>query len=248
MQAVFPELLSIIKELQALPCLKDFALAGGTNLALRYNHRKSEDIDLFSTNIVGIQGFERIEREVRAKYGNDVLNIVYPVKETDQFVDIRFWIKINDETIKVDVIQNMKALYPFETINNVRLYGLIDIGLFKMVSCACRPAKKDIYDLDHITDSQDLESLFELLKKKKEMFNKDIDRSIFDLDNDPDPIDNPLLLLNFDKRFQSVAHKIRHSHDNILIVEGAKTWRMASIHWRMKVRSLFRYLDIEYPK
>ena len=61
MQAVSPELLSIIKELQALPCLKDFALAGGTNLALRYNHRKSEDIDLFSTNIVGIQGFESIK-------------------------------------------------------------------------------------------------------------------------------------------------------------------------------------------
>ena len=58
MQAVSPALLQTIKELQQLPSLNAFALAGGTNLALRYNHRISEDIDLFSTNIIGIEGFE----------------------------------------------------------------------------------------------------------------------------------------------------------------------------------------------
>ncbi len=48
MQAVSPAPLQTIKELQQLPNLNIFALAGCTNLALRYNHRISEDIDLFS--------------------------------------------------------------------------------------------------------------------------------------------------------------------------------------------------------
>jgi hypothetical protein len=247
MQAVSPALLQTIKELQQLPSLNAFALAGGTNLALRYNHRISEDIDLFSTNIIGIEGFEKIEADVRALYGDNVINIIYPVKENDQFVYIRFFIKKGDVTIKVDVIQNMKALYEFEKIKGVICYDVKDIGLFKLVSCSNRPAKKDIYDLEYITESNNLIDLYNLLKGKKEKFNKDTDRNIFDLDNDPDPIDDPHLLLLFDKRM-ATKQKMRHTHDNILNIKGSKSWHLASIYWRMKVRRLYATIGIEYPK
>lgn len=247
MQVVSPTLLKTIKELQALPSLSKFALAGGTNLALRFNHRISEDIDLFATEIIGIKGFEKIEAEVKAFYGNNIINIIYPVKENDQFVFMRFYIKKSDVTIKVDIIQNMKALYPFETIKEVRCYSVKDIGMFKLVSCSRRPAKKDIYDLEYITDFNSLIDLYNLLKEKKKKFNKDIDRNIFDLDEDPDPIDNPLLLLLFDKRM-ATKQKMRHSHDNILHAEGSKSWQKASIYWRMKLRRLYASIGIEYPK
>ena len=247
MKAVSSVLLQTIKELLLLPSFSDFALAGGTNLALRFNHRISEDIDLFSTNIIGIEGFEKIESEIKELYGGNVVNIIYPAKEDDQFVFLRFLINKNDVTIKVDVIQNMKSLYDFETIEGVRCYDVKDIGLFKMVSCSNRPAKKDIYDLDYITDSENLTSLYNLLKTKKEKFNKSIDRNIFDLDKNPDPIDNPYLLLLFDKRM-AAKQKMRHTHDNILNIEGSKSWRLASINYRMKVRELYRNLDVVYPK
>lgn len=246
MDAVSPALLQTIKELQQLPSLSAFALAGGTNLALRFNHRVSEDIDLFSTNIIGIEGFEKIESEVRGLYGNKVVNALYPLKENDQFVDIRFFIAKMDVIIKVDIIQNMKALNEFEMIKGVRCYDVQDIGLFKLVSCSSRPAKKDIYDLEYITESENLIDLYNLLKYKKEKFNKDIDRNIFDLDEDPDPIDDPHLLLLFDKRMATIQ-KMRHSNDNILNAEGSKSWHMASIQWRMKVRKLYRHLGIKYP-
>ncbi|MEO2060751.1 MAG: nucleotidyl transferase AbiEii/AbiGii toxin family protein [Mesonia sp.] len=247
MQAVSSALLKTIKELQALPSLSKFALAGGTNLALRFDHRISEDIDLFATEIIGIKGFENIEADVKAFYSNNVINIIYPVKENDQFVFIRFFIKKGDVTIKVDIIQNMKALYPFETIKDVRCYNVIDLGLFKLVSCSNRPAKKDIYDLEYITESNNLIDLYNLLKEKKAKFSKDTDRNIFDLDEDPDPIDNPHLLLLFDKRM-ATRQKMRHSHDNILTIEGSKSWREASMYWRMKVRRLYASIGIEYPK
>ncbi len=246
MQAVSKVLLQTIKELQQLPSLSTFALAGGTNLALRFNHRVSEDIDLFSTDIIGIKGFEQIEEEVKAFYGEKLLNIIYPVKENDQFVNIRFYIIKKGVTVKVDVIQNMKSLFDFEMIKGIRCYDVKDIGIFKLVSCASRPAKKDIYDLEYITQSENLIDLFNLLKSKKEKFNKDIDRNIFDLDEDPDPIDNPHLLLLFDKRM-ATKQKMVHSHDNILNIEGSKSWHEASIHWRMKVRRLYQSLGVKYP-
>ncbi len=246
MHAVSPALLQTIKELQQLPSLSTFALAGGTNLALRYNHRISEDIDLFSTGIIGIEGFEKIESEVKKLYGEKVISILYPVKENDQFVFLRFFVKKDNVVIKVDIIQNMKALFDFEMIEDVCCYDVKDIGLFKLVSSSNRPAKKDIYDLEYITETENLIELYNLLKSKKNKFNKDIDRNIFDLDKDPDPIDDPYLLLLFDKRM-ATKQKMRHSHDNILNIEGSKSWHLASIYWRMKVRNLYQSLGVKYP-
>ncbi|QSS96344.1 nucleotidyl transferase AbiEii/AbiGii toxin family protein [Psychroflexus sp. ALD_RP9] len=245
MQAVSSALFKTIIELQALPSLSMFALAGGTNLALRFNHRISEDIDLFSTSIVGFKGFESIAAEVKSFYGDQVLNMSYPVRENDQFVFLRFLIVKDDVTIKVDIIHNMKALYPFETYKKIKCYDVNDIGLFKLVSCANRPAKKDIYDLEYITDSIQLLDLYNLLKEKKYKFNKPNDRNIFDLDKAPDPIDDPYTLLKFDKtKFKNSRHF--HAHDNIKVATNAKSWVEARIYWRQKVKVLYAKLDIPY--
>src|SRR5580698_10728434 len=48
-ETVEPHTLSILKELMSIPELQDFYLVGGTCLSLRYGHRKSIDLDLFST-------------------------------------------------------------------------------------------------------------------------------------------------------------------------------------------------------
>lgn len=66
MSAVSPDILKPIIELQSMSSLSDFALGGGTNLALLYNHRVSDDIDLFCPNIIGKDGFKKIEQEVSA--------------------------------------------------------------------------------------------------------------------------------------------------------------------------------------
>ena len=46
-ETIEPGTLSILKRLMQLPELKQFALVGGTALALRYGHRTSVDLDLF---------------------------------------------------------------------------------------------------------------------------------------------------------------------------------------------------------
>lgn len=64
MKAVSDNLIETILELQQLPSLLSSTLGGGTNLALRYGHRISYDIDLFFPGIIGKQGYECIKEEV----------------------------------------------------------------------------------------------------------------------------------------------------------------------------------------
>ncbi|OEI79857.1 hypothetical protein AST99_12365 [Formosa algae] len=112
------------------------------------------------------------------------------------------------------------------------------------MSGSSRAAKKDIYDLDFITEKINIIDLFEALQLKKQTFDKDEHKNIFDLDEDECPTQNPKLLLKFDGNHTQDRIKPMHSNDNILIVKGGKNWIQVKISWKTKVRSLFRHLEM----
>ena len=60
MSAVSPILKQTILELQNLSSISQFSLGGGTNLALRYNHRVSIDIDFIAPKIIDRVTFDKI--------------------------------------------------------------------------------------------------------------------------------------------------------------------------------------------
>jgi hypothetical protein len=60
MSAVSPILKQTILELQNLSSISQFSLGGGTNLALRYNHRVSIDIDFIAPTIIDRVTFDKI--------------------------------------------------------------------------------------------------------------------------------------------------------------------------------------------
>lgn len=247
MNAVSPAIVKTIIQLQSLPSLKNFNLAGGTNLALQYNHRISDDIDLFCSEIVGINGFQKIQEEVKEYFGKSVRNFDNPCDINNQYTFLRFYIDTEDGTmIKVDLLQNMKCIFDIETKDSIRLFSKKDIGLYKLVSLSNRATKKDIYDLDFITDEIKLIDLFENLKEKVTKFNKDEHKTIFDLDKNESVLENPELLISFDNTTGSSKFPT-HTHDNIKIIEGSKTWIEAKINWRSKVRQLYNYLGKEFP-
>lgn len=120
-QALSQELADTIVELQALPSLSAFALAGGTSLALRFNHRRSVDIDLFSNQVVGKVGLENIIAELKTMYDNDLVHseIIDP-EAGEQFYFLRAFIRKSKElVIKVEIIQNIAVLDPFEQYNGI---------------------------------------------------------------------------------------------------------------------------------
>lgn len=248
MSAVSPAIVKTIFQLQSLPSLANFSLAGGTNLALQYNHRISDDIDIFCSEIIGLEGFNKIQEEVKASFGKNTRNFDNPCDINDQYSFLRFFIDTEDGTmIKVDVLQNMKYLFEIETINNIRLFSKADIGLYKLVSLSNRSTKKDIYDLDFITDEIKLSNLYESLKEKAKKFNKEEHKTIFDLDKNQSVLDNLELLISFDNITASSKFPT-HTHDNIKITEGSKTWIEARISWRSKVRALYDHLGVDFPK
>ncbi len=160
---------------------------------------------------------------------------------------MRFFLKKNNETIKIELLQNFKNLEESEQLDDVRLLSINDIGTYKLSSAANRTAKKDIYDLDFITDTVDLTKLYELLKSKLEKFNLPEHRTIFDLDNEFSPIDKPNLLLSFDKIQSHNQSRPFHLQDRIDIMPNSKSWQEARISWRSKMRQLYNHIDIKFP-
>lgn len=245
MQAVASELIILLKKLQSLESLRSFSLGGGTNLALRYHHRKSDDIDLFTDQIIGKEGFEKIRIELETQFGDNLSGFQYPCDENDQFIFARCFIKEGDQIIKVEILQNMKITQEIETIEDIRMISKIDIGLFKLVSASNRLAKKDIYDLDHISDEISLIELFNFLSEKKAKYNSDLDKTVFDLDDELCPIDNPALLLKFDEE-RKTSHRIpNHSNDNIIQLKG-RNWNSAKFSYRRKVRDYYSKIGFVY--
>lgn len=249
MNAVSFDLRKIILELQNFPSISKFALGGGTNLALQYAHRISIDIDFISSEIIGKSGLEKIVSEVQEYFGNRLMTVILINQDLgEQFMFLRMFVKSENEIVKVEFLQNMKCLFEQETIEEMRLIHKKDIGLFKLMSATNRFAKKDIYDLDFITDEIPLTELFNLLSEKRKNFNLKEHQSLFDLDIEKDVLNEPELLLEFDKSQQSKTSRPLHTHDRIEIIDGNKTWISARLSWRNKVRKLFSDLNRDFPK
>ena len=117
MAAVSAELLETIIELQGLSSLKNAILGGGTNLAIRYDHRESIDIDLFFSEIIGKTGYKEIENEIQAYFAGNASRLDYPCDESDQYMFMRFWVKKHELNIKIEILGSSQ-----EEIKAVPLY------------------------------------------------------------------------------------------------------------------------------
>ncbi|MGZ3959124.1 MAG: hypothetical protein ACXVBT_14645, partial [Flavisolibacter sp.] len=124
-----------------------------------------------------------------------------------------------------------------------------DIGMMKLESLSTRKAQKDVYDLDVITDEISLQDLLSNLKVKKEKFKEVQHKSLFDLDEKVDPIENPLLLLSFDNiEYKKLDKRPAHSNDVLKINEGKKSWVLARAHWKRKVSEYCNQNNIKIPR
>jgi len=247
MKVVSDSLLETILELQQLPSLSSSSLGGGTNLAIRYGHRISYDIDLFFSGIIGKKGYELIKEEVMAFYGDDVFAMDYPCDEDDQFLFQRFFVRKGETAIKIEILQNMQTHLEPEIINGIKLMNVYDIAPLKLMSASNRANHKDIYDLDYLTDHIALDELMDLLKNRQQTYNQPEHQNIFDQDGEFSPIDNPNLLLKFEEPMKGSSSRPGHSNPRVDFIEGGKNWAVARSSWRRKVREYFRNIDKDFP-
>ena len=170
---------TILHRLFGVPYIKkNFALAGGTALALQIGHRLSVDLDLFAPKPFLIPSLQDTLRK-------NFKEMYVPVK-TGRMM---FFAKINK--VKIDFVMELRPLLmKFIEEENIKLFSVPDIAAMKLHTICGRGKKKDFFDLYtllHIYSWDELKEFF--VKKYSEYELIFLYRSIHyfsDADLDPD--------------------------------------------------------------
>jgi predicted nucleotidyltransferase component of viral defense system len=145
--------LELLKELMTLPELKQFGLVGGTNLSLRFGHRLSIDLDLFTNEPFDT---EKIYNKLEARFPSIILS---SQSDTMLFLYI--------ENVKIDmVLLPYPYIYPIEEIEGIRLVSVQDIAAMKLSAIARRGVKKDFWDIAELLDVYSLDEMIDFYKAK----------------------------------------------------------------------------------
>lgn len=194
-RCVSPLLLEILSDIMKDSLFDPFRLVGGTNLALRTNHRISTDIDLFTDAPYGSLNFRLYERWFKEQYN------YFDPTDTSSKVGMgkTYYVgKDKDNAIKVDLIyESDPFLFPTESINAVRMATMLEIAVMKLDAIFYGGRKKDFWDLHFmlVDNEMDLSELLNL-HAKRFPYQHDRDMLINNLhefsraDEDPDPICN----------------------------------------------------------
>ena len=133
-EAVSPVLVEILGTLMEMPEFERFALGGGTSLALRFGHRRSMDIDLFTA---GPFDSERLFETVRSGWPEVAL-----LNRT------RGSLSLEIHTVKVDLLHHAcPQLDESENQDGIRLLSIADVAAMKVNAITNRGSKKDFTDL-----------------------------------------------------------------------------------------------------
>lgn len=126
------KLLEVLKDLRDKTSAAGFALAGGTSLALRLGHRRSVDLDYFTTD-----HFESSALAVELGFGLD--SITGQAAGTLQ-------LRINQ--VKIEFL---KHAYPKvaedDLIQGIRMWSMEDVAAMKLNAISNRGSKKDFFDV-----------------------------------------------------------------------------------------------------
>jgi len=175
--AVPVNLLQVLMDLQAPLSGSGFALAGGTSLALRLGHRRSIDLDFFST-----AHFEPSALAEQLGIGPE--SITGRAAGTLQL------------RIRQFKVEFLKHAYPRladdQIVQGIRLWSLEDVAAMKLNAVANRGSKKDFYDLAALLAHFPLQTMIGLYHAKYRPASlMMVVRSLAwfdDADAEPDPI------------------------------------------------------------
>ncbi len=203
-ETVEPDTLRLLKLLMKSPALKNFCLVGGTGLSLRYGHRKSIDLDLFST--VPYDSFELLE---------ELRNEGFMFKET--FSSNKLGIFGYIKGVKVDLVRHHYKPLIDEIIieDGIRIFGDKDIIAMKISAILRRAVKKDFWDIAELLNHYTVANFITFYESKypDEHLIISIPKAITYFD-EADDSPNPDCLLGLS--WEEVKNKIRQGVNEYL--------------------------------
>jgi predicted nucleotidyltransferase component of viral defense system len=137
--AIEPATLDLLKQIMNVSPLNDFCLVGGTALALKYGHRKSVDLDLFSSKDFNNENVASVIAEHFSTFTYQRLNN-----------SIGVFGYINN--IKVDFVKyhQYPLIAPVNIIEGIRIFSDKDIIAMKINAVLRRAVKKDFWDISEL--------------------------------------------------------------------------------------------------
>lgn len=238
LSGVSDELKNAIKELMENSLFASFNLGGGTNLALKYNHRLSIDIDLFSSNIHHIDELEKIAAYLINKYNLNNTIDKYNFNKEDPHSE-KAWMRIGvpELNTKIDIIQNLQLLNKSELIDGIRLIHDDDIGALKLLAAANRGSQKDFYDLYLLTNQKPLDYYYDVLMERQKKFATI--KTIFD-----EPSSKPII--NLEKDVSSLcdfnkANDLAKLGNQLILTTNSpikENWFTIKQIWKKRVKAL----------
>jgi len=145
--------LGLLRRINDLEGFEHFCLVGGTNLALRYGHRISVDLDFFTKEKFDSNSVvSSISRHFRH------FELLFQKNQTLIF-DI--------EGIRVDFVwYPFDWLKNFENIEGIRFADVEDIIPMKIQGIENRKSKKDFWDIACLIDHYKMEDMFSIMHQK----------------------------------------------------------------------------------
>jgi hypothetical protein len=157
------ELKNLLNKLMQIDELTDFILVGGTALSLRYGHRISIDIDLFTHQSFDV---DKLDKRLESLFPESLLL----TKE-------RHGLSREIDQIKIDCYYfGSPFIRRPDIIDGIRVCSVEDIVAFKFESLV-RLERKDFYDIAIILDHFSLSQMVEFYKEKYPTHNI---RMVFD--------------------------------------------------------------------
>lgn len=188
-ETVTPLLKEILGILMGEESFAPFRLVGGTNLSLRYGHRKSVDIDLFTDAEYRSLDFRVFERFLQSHFP------YYDCSDTTSIIGFGrgYYIGPSEqEAIKLDLMYTDPFLKAADCIDGIRMASIEDIIAMKMNVVSRGGRKKDFWDLHMLLTEYPLAKMFALHARRHE-WEHNTDELLERLtdfrmaDEDPDP-------------------------------------------------------------
>lgn len=187
-ETVTPLLMKTLKLLMREEIFMPFRLVGGTNISLRYGHRKSQDIDLFTDVEYGSLNFNDLENYLRNNF------VYYNCPDPSDIVGFGRSYYIGDseqESVKLDLMYTDKFLDKEEEIEVIRFASVKDIIAMKLHAINVGGRKKDFWDIHLLLDKYTLKEMISIYLQKypwqneEEILNRLTDFKDINYDFDP---------------------------------------------------------------
>ena len=208
MKAVDEGQRELLLELMQADFLSEHYLAGGTNLALRFGHRHSVDLDLFCNRDLDLSYSNMVNSKLKNKFDTNFTSI--SVTDVGVFGSI--------DGIKTDFVNFPHPLLkPLENHEGARLASIIDVAAMKINAVVGRGTQKDFYDIYELLKQFDLGEMLDAYQEKYQMDNTAMaERSLlyFEDAHDLKNRDNQVIILNGTQWLQ-VTEGIRSAYQQL---------------------------------